>query len=239
MTVHYHQGNGKYTDALLQTLITHHNKELISGYSIVLSSLKDIHYNTQYHLSAADTLTIIGKGTTNETIDLGAHFNAKTSIKTINSTYNVTKGSQNYKALGRSIAIYMGIYSSVKSGMTTTLAAVKTTFTVGGAILINAGLTVSIGVIRLKYYFGGTISTLGVRTRIAAKYKESIHSSTKKRNTKIQNSQNCINQQEEMSIYSRFIPSPPPFLPPRPFRGRIEINKEDSDNEQYSKLNFA
>ena len=237
--------NGKDINAIWKTLFTNHNKELSSDYSIVISSVKDTRCNTRYHMQVADTLTINRKGRTNETIDKDASFNIGTNVDTSKSSYTVTKKAENYKALGIALSVYMGIYSSTKHGLTTTMAPAKTTFTIGGVIMINTGLTISIGAIRLKQYFGGVIGTLGVRTRIAAKYKESIQSLAKQRSAKIRNIQNCINRpanpprSQADEPYDRLIRRPPP-PPPSPRikrnpRNRI-IDRADTENSQYSRL---
>ena len=236
--------NGKNTNALWQTLLTTDNKKRISDYSILISSVKDIRYNTRYYIRVADTLTINRNGRTHETIVKDAYFNVDTNVETTTNTYTVTKKTETYKTLGLALSVYMGLYSSAKHGLTTTMAPAKTTFTIGGAILINAGLTISIGAIRLKHYFGSVTGTLGVRTRLAAKYKESTQSLTQKRSVKIRNTLNRINRPvalpaSQEPIYARLAPPPLPFRPPRPpFRRRIIIHTDDSENEQYSQLNF-
>ena len=232
--------NRKNINALWNTLITNHNKELSSDYSIVIASVKNTRCNTRYHMQVANTLTINRKGITNETIDKDASFNVGTNVDTSNSTYTVTKKAETYKALGLALSVYMGIYSSTKHGLTTTLTPAKTTITIGGAILTNTGLTLSIGVIRLKQYFGGVIGTLGVRTRITAKYKESMQSLDKKGSVKIQNIQNCLNQSANPSqagehIYDKLNRPLPP--PPHPLT-RTHIRKIGSENREYARLTF-
>ena len=167
-------------DALWKTLITNHNRELTSNYMIVVSSVKNINHNTRYHLRAAGNLNVTRNGPTSEIITGQAHFKARKTSETMNSTYNVTKkGAENYKATGLALAIYMGIYSSDKRGMTTTLTASKSSIFIGGTILTHIGVMLILTAAHVKCCFGITNETLGARIRVAKKLKNAINKNTK------------------------------------------------------------
>ena len=156
-------------NSLWQTLTEAHERDLLSDYTIVVSSVEDIDYNTRYYLRAAESLMLMRKGPTQEIIE-GTDEETPLTIKadknyvSTYSAYNITtKGNETIKSL-TSQSIYMGLYAEDIHGMTASLSLSRASINLGLSVMINIGMKLSMMVANKKLYVGGVVTSALVQT---------------------------------------------------------------------------
>ena len=171
----YDPNNAENHDKLWKMLTEARKRELASNYTIVLASVRNIYFDTRYHLRAANDVRITRNGPTQETVygngtgeETALKIKANKNFVTTYSSYKVTtKGDEDYTSFMLQYT-YMGIYQEQKIGMTLTTSVTKSAITVGVSVLANFGLKISMSVINLKLYVGATLGVPAVRMSVQA-----------------------------------------------------------------------
>ena len=166
--------NTAESQAMLWRMLTEARKrELTSNYTIVLSSVSNIYFNTRYHLRAANDVRITRNGPTQEIVygtgeGPALKIKADKNFVTTYSSYKVTtNGDEDYTSFMLQY-LYMGSYQEHKMGLTLTSSVLKTAITVGVSILTSAGLKLSMSVVNLKLYLGAALGAPAVRMSVQA-----------------------------------------------------------------------
>ena len=166
---------------LWQILTEARDRELASNYTIVLASVRNIYFDTRYHLRAANDVRITRNGPTQEIV-YGTAGRTATALKikagenfvTTHSSYKVTtNGDEDYTSFMLQY-VYMGIYQETKIGMTLTSSLLKTVITTGGSLLTSVGLKLSTCLVNRKYFIGTTSGYPLVRVSVQMKYSQSV-----------------------------------------------------------------
>ena len=144
----------------------------------MLGSVRNIYFDTRYHLRAANDVRITRNGPTEEIVygtggGTALKIKADKNFVTTYSSYKVTtKGDESITTLF-SHKVYMGIYQEMRIGASLTVSLSKAIFTLGASIQ-GSILNLSTSVVNSKLYVGATLGTPGIRMILQLKATSSV-----------------------------------------------------------------
>ena len=179
ITISVYDQNTSENEAVLWKILTEaHDRELNSQYEIVLGSVRNIYFDTRYHLRAANDVRITRNGPTEETVygtrrGTALKIKADKNFVTTYSSYKVTtKGDESITSVFSS-KVYMGFYEEMRIGASLTVSLAKSIFNLG-ASLQGSILNLSTSVLNGKLYVGATLGTPGVRMIVQLRAMSSV-----------------------------------------------------------------
>ena len=172
----YDPNTAENHESLWKVLNQANDREIASNYTIVLGSVRNIYFDTRYHLRAANDVRITRNGPTQEVVygtqggGTALKIKADDNYVTTHSSYKVTtKGNEDYTGFMLQY-IYMGLYQETKIGLTITTSGSKTVITLGSSVLTSIGLKLSMSITNIKMYLGAVLGAPLVRVSIQKKH---------------------------------------------------------------------